>query len=99
MLASLKERIRAALLGKDFEEVVRQALAEKKVLRILISLAYDKEDLLCWRAIEAMGKAAGAMAEKDPATVRDTVQRLLWSVREESGGIGWSAPEMGWFRS
>ena len=93
-LASLKEEIKKALLEKDFERIARLALAEKKVFRMLISLAYDKEDLLCWRAIEAMGKAAGAIAEKDPAIVRDIVQRLIWSVREESGGIGWSAPEM-----
>jgi hypothetical protein len=93
-LASLKEEIKKALLEKDFERIARLALADRKVLRMLISLAYDKEDLLCWRAIEAMGKAAGAVAEKDPAAVRDIVQRLIWSVREESGGIGWSAPEM-----
>jgi len=93
-LTSLKEEIKGALLGRDFEKVVRLALADKRVFRMLISLAYDKEDLLCWRAIEAMGKAAGAIAEKDPAIVRNIVQRLIWSVREESGGIGWSAPEM-----
>jgi len=93
-LTSLKEEIKGALLGRDFEKVARLALADKRVFRMLISLAYDKEDLLCWRAIEAMGKAAGAIAEKDPAIVRNIVQRLIWSVREESGGIGWSAPEM-----
>jgi hypothetical protein len=94
MLASLKEEIKKALLERDFEEVAQRSLLDKKVFRVLISLAYDKEDLLCWRAIEAMGKAAGAIAERDPSVVRDIVQRLLWSVREESGGIGWSAPEM-----
>jgi HEAT repeat protein len=93
-LASLKEEVKEALEVADFERVKRLALENKKVFSILISLAYDKEDLLCWRAIEAMGKAAGAVAEKDPSTVRNIVQRLIWSVREEAGGIGWSAPEM-----
>ncbi len=90
----LKEEIKDALLTGDFERVMRRALADKRVFRILISFAYDKESLLCWRAIEAMGKAARAVAEEDPVAVRNIVQRLLWSVREESGGIGWSAPEM-----
>jgi hypothetical protein len=26
--------------------------------------------------------------------VRNTVRRILWSAREESGGMGWSAPEL-----
>jgi HEAT repeat protein len=93
-LVLLKEEIKEALEGADFERVARLALESKKVFRILISLAYDKEELLCWRAIEAMGRAAGPVAEKDPSAVRNIVQRLIWSVSEESGGIGWSAPEM-----
>ena len=90
----LKEEIRGALLERDFARVVQRALENKKVFSILISFTYDKESIVCWRAIEAMGKAAGAVAGKDPSTVRNIVQRLLWSMGEESGGIGWSAAEM-----
>lgn len=93
-LTSFKDEIKHALLGKDFEKVVRLAIEHKKVFRVLISLTYDKEDLLCWRAIEAIGRAAGAVSAKDPSIVRNIIQRLIWSVSEESGGIGWSAPEM-----
>lgn len=90
----LKRQIKDALLGADFKTITDLALKNNKIFRILISLAYDKEKLICWRAIEAMGKAAGAVAEKDPAAARNIVQRLLWSIRDESGGIGWGAPEM-----
>jgi hypothetical protein len=90
----LKEEIRDALFEGRFAKVVERALENKKVFSILISFTYDKESILCWRAIEAMGKAAGAVAERDPSTVRNIVQRLLWSMGEESGGIGWSAAEM-----
>ncbi len=91
---SLKEKLKDALMKADFEAVARLALDSKKVLSILISFTYDKEDLLCWRAIEATGKAAGVLVEESPSAVRNIVQRLIWSVSEESGGIGWSAPEM-----
>ena len=94
ILASLREEIEHALQGKDFEKVAGLALDQKRVFRTLISLTYDKEDLLCWRAIEAVGRAAGAVSKRDPSIVRDIVERLIWSMREESGGIGWSAPEM-----
>jgi hypothetical protein len=93
-LASLRDEIKDALERADFEKVAELALRDKKVFRILISLSYDKQETLCWRAIEAMGRAAGAVGERDPSTVRNIIQRLIWSVSEESGGIGWSAPEM-----
>lgn len=93
-MPTLKNNIKAALLKPDFDSIVSMALKEKRVFRILISLAYDKTELICWRAIEAIGKAAGALKKKDPDFVRNIVQRLLWSLSEESGGIGWSAPDM-----
>jgi hypothetical protein len=92
--AVLKDEIRDALRKKDLGHVARLAGENRKVFSILISLAYDKDDVLCWRAIEAMGKAAGAVAAEDPTSVRTVVQRLLWSMRDEAGGIGWSSPEM-----
>lgn len=93
MTDRLKDNIKAALLDADFDSIVSIAIREKRAFSILISLAYDKTDLICWRAIEAIGKAAGAL-KKDPDFVRNIVQRLLWSLSEESGGIGWSAPDM-----
>ena len=34
------------------------------------------------------------MAKEDAEFVRNIVGRLLWMIRDESGGIGWSVPEM-----
>lgn len=93
-MASLKKEIKDALLKADFEKVMQLSVNDKKAFRRLISFSYDKEDLLCWRAVEAIGKAIGAVAENDPLTARNIVHRLLWSASDESGGIGWSTPEM-----
>lgn len=54
----------------------------------------NKEDVISWRAIEAMGVAAEALSRENLDAVRNTVRRVLWSAREESGGMGWSAPEL-----
>lgn len=70
------------------------AVDDQRVFGKLIALAYDKENLLCWQAIEAMGFCAKAVATVNPARVRKVVQRIIWSAREESGGMGWSAPEL-----
>lgn len=93
-MTPLKQNIKDALLSGDFRRIEQLALENKKVLSLLISFTYDKEDVLCWRAAEALGRACGAVAKVDEAATRNIVQRLLWSMSEESGGIGWSAPEV-----
>lgn len=92
---SIKKQVKQALSEPDYDKIVSLALDNKKVFSILISLSFNKDDILCWRSIEAIGRAAGAVSrERDNAIVRNVVRRILWSAREESGGMGWSAPEM-----
>ncbi|MFZ5997088.1 MAG: DVU0298 family protein [Nitrospirota bacterium] len=90
----LKKRVRALLETASFDEVAALALQDKGVIRWLISSAYDKEDVVSWRAIEAVGLVSRVYAAGSVEVIRDTVRRLLWSMGEESGGIGWSAAEM-----
>lgn len=91
---SLKKKIKSLLQDNNTDGLRQLAHQEHGILRILISLAYDKEDILCWRAIEAIGVVAATIAKKSPETARNLIGRLLWTIREESGGIGWSSPEM-----
>ncbi len=82
------------LKEKDFPRLLAIAEGTRGIFRTLISLTYDKEDVISWRAIEAVGLIAGERAKADPAGVRGLVQRILWMMREESGNNPWSAPEM-----
>ncbi|MFA5801090.1 MAG: DVU0298 family protein [Thermoleophilia bacterium] len=93
-MTSLKKEIREALQEADYDRVARLAAGSKRTFGVLVSLAYNKEELLCWRAIEAMGAAAKASDPDKPELLRNVVRRLIWSAREESGGMGWSAPEL-----
>src|SRR5665811_1274718 len=94
MAPSLKNELKQALLAGDYARVAELASADKRTFGKLVALAYNKDELLCWRAIEAIGAAAAAVAKENQASVRNAVQRILWSAREESGGMGWSAPEL-----
>lgn len=94
MAPSLKNELLQTLLERDHDQIARLARSDKRTFGKLIAFAYNKDGLLCWRAIEAMGAAARAVAANDKATVRNVAQRILWSAREESGGMGWSAPEL-----
>ncbi len=60
----------------------------------LVRMAYDKETLVGWRAIKAVGLAAKELVKTDYDFLRETIRKLLWSLTDESGGIGWSAPEI-----
>ena len=85
----------AALLQEnDLAGLLEAAVKESGIIRGLISLTYDKEDALCWRAIEAIGIISGGMAVKQPEKIRNLVQRLLWMLRDESGNNVGSAPEI-----
>jgi len=89
-----KRIIQQALESNDLDRVDQLAQQNRKVLSLLIRMAYDKETLAGWRAIKAIGRAAQTLAKTDPECLREIARRLLWSLSDESGGIGWAAPEI-----
>ena len=93
-MLNLKKTLHAALEANDPGSVVSLAMKDRKVVSQLVRLAYDKETLVGWRAIKAIGLVAREIAGTDHEFLRGTVRKLLWTVSDESGGIGWSAPEI-----
>jgi hypothetical protein len=91
---AVKKKLADLLANGNYDEVSRLALDDQKIISRLISLTYDKDKTPSWHAMEAIGVATKEMAKKDPETVRNIVGRLLWMIRDESGGIGWSVPEI-----
>lgn len=90
-----RTEILALLAEKKYEELKRIAEQNAKgIFRLLIGAAFDKSDILCWRAIEATGIIAGELAKANPEVIRNLAQRLLWMMRDESGNNPSSAPEM-----
>lgn len=75
------------------EQIAEMAVKKKRVLGSLVSLTFDVDPRIGWRAVEAMGTAADRVAENDPQQVRNYLQRLYWLISEESGGICWHAPQ------
>lgn len=78
---------------RDLGRLAAAAGRERRVMSVLFPLTYRIDGLLRWRAVEAMGVAAGRVADRDPEFVRGVLRRLMWSLSDESGSIGWSAPE------
>lgn len=92
-MTSKKEIIRL-LKEKKYDDLAGLPLSGKKIISLLISLSYDKKDVISWRAMEAIGMITRNISSADPDSVRNIIGRLLWMIRDESGGIGWSVPEI-----
>ncbi len=89
-----KTEVKKLLKRGDYAGLLRWAASVRNPQRILISLTFDSDELLRWRAIDAFGRIAAVQAGQDLERVRDTIRRLLWLMNDESGGLGWHAPEM-----
>lgn len=46
-----------------------------------------------WRAAFGLGRAVAFMAKKNMESARVFMRRLMWSMNEESGNLGWGIPE------
>lgn len=65
----------------------------QETINALFPLLCRTEALPRWRAISCMGWSLGRLAEADLEAARVVMRRFLWSLNDESGGIGWGAPE------
>ena len=91
-MKALRETVRGFLLGRDYDRILTLAKEERRVVRTVVSLLYDGEDLVRWRAVTLMGR----LARTEPEKVKALVKRFIWWMNDESGGIGWSsAPAIG----
>lgn len=93
MAEDAKSQIVALLESRNYSELAELMARRKGSLRYLNRLLYDTGSLVRWRAVEGMGVVADRLAGESPEAVRVIIRNLLWSINDESGGIGWSAPE------
>ncbi len=64
-----------------------------RVINILISLLYDPDETRFWTVVRLIGETGSRMAEERMESARVVMRRLMWSLNDESGGIGWGAPQ------
>lgn len=66
---------------------------EQQLLNPLFSGICRSEEQLRWHAIVAMGPVVARLADRNMEAARVVMRRIMWSLNDESGGIGWGAPE------
>ena len=92
---AIKQRVLALLAGGDLAvsraELGRLPAAE--VVHALFSAICRERPTVRWHAVTCMGDAVARIAAGDLEAARIVMRRFLWSLNDESGGIGWGAPE------
>jgi len=91
----IKKEILALLEGGDIA-AIRQGLVRyppEKLLNSLFSAICSASEKIRWNGIMAMGATVARLADQDMEAARIVMRRLMWSLNDESGGIGWGAPE------
>jgi hypothetical protein len=90
-------------MKKDIEELILDSFTAgpdlfadypaKKAVNVLISFFCSLNPLLRWRSVTCTGGLVAGMAEENIEDARIIMRRFMWMLNEESGGIGWGAPE------
>ena len=86
-------RLRDWLLSGDMDSLQAYAEHNHRALSFLTAMTYDQDPQIAWNAVRALGCTAAVIAESDPEYVRVHLRRFMWLLNDESGGIGWRAPE------
>ena len=92
---TFRHKVRELLAHKDLDSLFEElgSLPLKKTLNGLLACFYDTDPLIRWKAISAFGRFLAKLAQNDMEQARIMMRRLMWSLNDESGGIGWGAPE------
>jgi hypothetical protein len=95
MDVKIRNEIREALLKKDYANLVYRARTEKPYWKVMQSFLYESDENTRWPAIEVIAIVLQEWwQEGSRDKVKEYVRRLLWQLNEESGSMGWSAPEV-----
>jgi hypothetical protein len=91
----LRRRVRELLSSEDLEQVLSELrkISPRKAINPLISVFYDSDPEIRKKAINAFGQVVADLANEDMEEARVVMRRLMWTLNDESGGIGWGAPE------
>lgn len=91
---NLKKTVRDILSRPGWEE---ELFALDETLQTLVGPLFGmllaRDELVRWRAAEALGACADRMAQARMEQARVLMRQFMWRMNEESGNLGWGIPE------
>ncbi len=64
-----------------------------KLLNPLFTGICHHQNTIKWNAVAGIGPTVARLADQDMEAARIVMRRFMWSLNDESGGIGWGIPE------
>jgi len=92
---SLKKKLFDLLSKGDLDKALVETgrLPPRQIINPLLSFIQSGNEKVKWGAVKATGQVVSRLAESDLEAARVIMRRLMWSLNDESGGIGWGSPE------
>ncbi len=91
---SVKYKVDTLLKNKDYDRLIYLCQTDRNAWKALQRNLYSTDEDLIWPAVEVsamMMKRWWDSGEEEK--VREYIRGLFWSLNDESGGIGWNAPQ------
>ncbi len=91
----IKRTLAKMIRNEDVDQIWKtmDGWSAKFTISPLLSLIYQVDQQVKYRAVVLLGRVMNKLASEDMEAARVVMRRILWSLNEESGGIGWGMPE------
>lgn len=92
---SIKREVLLNLRSKNIDSVCRKirVYENQQLISPLFIALCDICEQVKWNAVFVFGQVLADMAQNNVESARIVMRRFLWSLNDESGGIGWGVPE------
>lgn len=92
---SLKKQLFDLLNQGDSDKALAEMgrLPPRQIINPLLSFIQSGNEKVKWGSVKAIGHVVGQLADRDLEAARVIMRRLMWTLNDESGGIGWGSPE------
>jgi len=89
----IKEEVLAIIAAGGEVDNHLAVYREEELIHAMFSALCRADERIRFSAALAFGRVVARLAARDMEAARVVMRRLLWSLNDESGGIGWGAPE------
>jgi HEAT repeat protein len=91
----IRRRISSRLKTEPLDVILAEVrrLPPRKTVSSLIAGLFNSDGNVRWHAVSALGVVMALLAKEDMEAARNIMRRLMWSLNDESGNIGWGVPE------
>jgi hypothetical protein len=92
---ALRSRLQQLFMKCESEAAIAEVLRlpPRMTVNLLFSFIQSGNPGLKWPAVRCFGAVVSKLADEDLESARRIMRRLMWSLNDESGGIGWGSAE------